>query len=276
MITSDKHFLWCELKVCAERDAASGVITNRYFDEGEEQGTENLLYTRDHLGSIREMTDNAVVLRARYEYDPQGRFTKISGDKESTFGFTGHLVHQPSSFLLAPYRGYSTHLGRWVNEDPIGLSGGLNLYRYVDGNPSNLSDSLGLSGSRPGGPYHPPIGVGTKCREDDSCSTISGKMWILTRMIASHTGWDRKVPPPRGGGRHSGEIADLWKQLAECIALYETKCRNNPSNFCPVPTPEPEESPRPWWRSIPIPAPPSPKEALPWFLLPFLIPILAL
>jgi len=41
-------------------------------------------------------------------------------------------------------RNYDTSLGRYIQADPIGLSGGQNVYAYVDGDPLNLIDPLGL------------------------------------------------------------------------------------------------------------------------------------
>ncbi len=41
-------------------------------------------------------------------------------------------------------RYYSPILGRFISKDPIGFSGGINLYAYVRNNPVNLRDPLGL------------------------------------------------------------------------------------------------------------------------------------
>jgi uncharacterized protein RhaS with RHS repeats len=45
---------------------------------------------------------------------------------------------------LAVYRAYDPALGRWLNRDPIGENGGLNLYRYVNNGLLRLTDRLGL------------------------------------------------------------------------------------------------------------------------------------
>jgi RHS repeat-associated protein len=39
---------------------------------------------------------------------------------------------------------YDPSTGRWLSPDPIGESGGLNLYGYVEGDPVNATDPLGL------------------------------------------------------------------------------------------------------------------------------------
>jgi RHS repeat-associated protein len=56
------------------------------------------------------------------------------------------MFHLPETgFYLTHYRFYDPNTGRWVNRDPIGERGGLNLYGYVGGNPVNFVDQDGLS-----------------------------------------------------------------------------------------------------------------------------------
>jgi type VI secretion system secreted protein VgrG len=111
-------------------------------------------YTRDHLGSIREMVDSTGSIRARYSYDVWGN---RSGNLITTnsiaadFGFTGHYYHSQSVLWLSPYRAYDPTIGRWLSRDPIAEDGGLNLYGYVGNNPVNEVDPLGLWVSYSGG-----------------------------------------------------------------------------------------------------------------------------
>lgn len=72
---------------------------------------------------------------------------RTEGDGASLFpdfAFTGHYYHARSGLYLAPGRIYSPSLGRWISRDPIGESGGINLYGYVGNNPTKLTDPLGL------------------------------------------------------------------------------------------------------------------------------------
>ena len=58
-----------------------------------------------------------------------------------------------------------------MQSDPIGHSGGINLYAYVGGDPINFTDPWGLSSCRPG----------------EDCITIIGRPWtIVTDRSAIH------------------------------------------------------------------------------------------
>jgi RHS repeat-associated protein len=144
-VTGTKQFVWClgEPQPCEERDV-SNTVTKRYYPQGMQVGSTNYYYTRDHLGSIREMTDSSGIVQTRYDYDPYGRRTKVNGSVDTDFGFTGHYYHQPSGLNLALYRAYDADLGRRISRDPIEEFGGLNLYGYVGNNAVNIVDPLGL------------------------------------------------------------------------------------------------------------------------------------
>jgi uncharacterized protein RhaS with RHS repeats len=42
-------------------------------------------------------------------------------------------------------RAYEPSLGRWINGDPIGLGGGINLHQYAESNPLAYTDRSGLN-----------------------------------------------------------------------------------------------------------------------------------
>ena len=143
-VTSTKRFVWAGLELAQER-AANNSVTKRFFGGGEQIGGTNYYFTRDHLGSVREMTDSSGTVRARYDYDPYGRQTKLAGDLDADFGFTGHYVHAPSGLYLTLFRAYNADSGRWLNRDPIEEAGGINLYGYVGNNTINAIDPLGTT-----------------------------------------------------------------------------------------------------------------------------------
>ena len=141
---SDQRFIWSDTQLNQQRNGTATSAVQRFFAEGVQRGTNLYFYTRDHLGSVREVTDNSGTVVARYDYDPYGRRTKMSGSFDSDFGYTGHYQHAPSGLAFAPYRMYNAETGRWLNRDPIAEEGGLNLYAYVANNPVNSIDPWGL------------------------------------------------------------------------------------------------------------------------------------
>jgi RHS repeat-associated protein len=129
-------------------------VTKRFFGGGEIQvvngGEVPYYYTRDHLGSIRQVTDSSGAVVASYDYDPWGRAARLSGSIDAAFGYAGYYVHAPSGLYLTKYRAYDPNVGRWLSRDPageslIGLAGGLNAYAYAGSNPVNFVDPLGLA-----------------------------------------------------------------------------------------------------------------------------------
>ena len=80
----------------------------------------------------------------------------VASTQSSTIGnehlFTGRRTDPQTGLQLNRRRFYHAPLGRWVNRDPIGYAGGVNLYLYVDGYPVGSVDSSGLQpGRRHGG-----------------------------------------------------------------------------------------------------------------------------
>jgi len=144
-VTSTKQFVWYpgDAQPSEERDGSNNV-TKRFYAHGMQAGSTNYYYTRDHLGSIHELTDSSGAVQVRYDYDAYGRRTEVSGNVDADFGFTGHYFHQPSELYLALHRAYDADFGRWISRDPMEEMAGINLYTYVGNTVINLIDPLGL------------------------------------------------------------------------------------------------------------------------------------
>jgi len=149
-ITSTKQY------AANEELDGTGTVTKKYFAQGEQRivsgVTTSYFYTRDHLGSIREMiASDGSTISCRYSYDPYGRQTKVSGSIDCDFGFTGYYVHATSGLYLSATRPYDPNLGRFIQRDLAGeAASGTNLYAYVFDNPICAIDPSGLATILPG------------------------------------------------------------------------------------------------------------------------------
>jgi len=67
------------------------------------------------------------------------------------FRFSTKYCDDETGHYYYGYRYYSTTTGRWLSRDPIGESGGLNLFAFCGNDPANNADPLGLDniGYRP-------------------------------------------------------------------------------------------------------------------------------
>jgi RHS repeat-associated protein len=143
VVQSTKQFIWNGTSMAEERDV-SNVVTRRFYAEGEQISGGNYYYTRDHLGSVREMAGPAGAIRAQYDYNMFGVRAKVQGDLDASLGFTGDYYHVPSGLYLTLYRAYDPISNRWLSRDPIGEAGGINLYGYVRNDAMNFLDPDGL------------------------------------------------------------------------------------------------------------------------------------
>ncbi len=125
-VTSTKQFVWAldlmrPFKAGEERDGA-GTLTKKFFAQGQANSATKYFYNLDHIGSIREMTDNTGSIQAQYTFDPFGRVAKISETIASDFAYSGQYVHARSGLNLATFRAYSAVLSRWLSRDPLAES----------------------------------------------------------------------------------------------------------------------------------------------------------
>ncbi|WP_244875135.1 RHS repeat-associated core domain-containing protein [Xanthomonas cannabis] len=99
-------------------------------------------FLTDQLGSTRLLTNAAGSAVQRYDYDPYGTTTQSSTAYTNPYQYTGREKDVNGLYYYRA-RYYRAQWGRFVSEDPIGLSGGNNSYAYVGGNPLSYVDPNG-------------------------------------------------------------------------------------------------------------------------------------
>ena len=103
-------------------------------------------YHVDHLGTPQAMSDATGTVVWKAYYDPFGSATVRVNTVENNLRLPGQYYDRETGMHYNYFRDYEPTTGRYVEADPIGLEGGLNLYGYVGGNPLSYVDPLGLKG----------------------------------------------------------------------------------------------------------------------------------
>jgi RHS repeat-associated protein len=171
-------------------------------------------YHADGNGNITALVNSSQSLAASYRYDPYGNTISSSGSLASAnvYRFSSKEIHANTGLYYYGYRWYAPEVQRWLNWDPIGENGGINLYQFTSNAPVAIID---------------PLGQKSKCSSseenyDELIKSIKEKLKVLKK-----TG---KLPC--GLGKDSMTVSvcecintnkDDMKKLATCIcALLET------------------------------------------------------
>ena len=133
--------------------------------------TTNNFYFADGNGNITYMLNSSQAMVASYRYDPFGNTISSSGTLASAnvYRFSSKEIHANSGMYYYGYRFYDPNLQRWINRDPVRETGfealrfrrgyftrrtavfdrleGINLYEFVQNEPTLRYDCLGLVSS---------------------------------------------------------------------------------------------------------------------------------
>jgi len=122
-----------------------------------QEGGNTFLPAYDAMGNVHALmtvasaTINSVSyaagdIVAAYEYDAFGQTLRESGAyaANNPFRFSTKYTDNETGLVYYGHRYYSPSLGRFINRDPIGEQGGINLYAFVGNDPINGVDVLGL------------------------------------------------------------------------------------------------------------------------------------
>jgi RHS repeat-associated protein len=198
----------------------------------------SVLYPKDGLGSVTELTNSTGSVIRTYRYNGFGDIYSQSGIFEQPFTFTGREYDSESGFYYYRARYYDPKAGRFISKDPIGFGGGdVNLFRYVQNDPLNWIDAEGLLKGTPAPspnfqpPTNPPqmpitdIPPGWRIRVMPPTSQYPNGYWKLEK------------PMPNGG----------WQPIDPSTMKPGTRPQTHvplPQKSCPVPQPVP------WWQKL--------------------------
>jgi len=104
----------------------------------------------DHLGSVRDIVNQAGEAVSHVTYDAFGNIVGGTGVLLTRYLWTGRELDTLTGLQYNRNRWYDPALGRWISEDPIGFAGGdANLYRYTWNDSVQFVDPSGNAGMVP-------------------------------------------------------------------------------------------------------------------------------
>jgi RHS repeat-associated protein len=123
-------------------DLLTGADVDEVFVRTDSAGARTIL--ADALGSSLALTDASGSVQTEYVFEPFGATTTSGTASTNSVQFIGR-ENDGTGLYFNRARFYNPSLQRWMSEDPLGVAGGFNLYAYVDNDPTNLTDRLGLA-----------------------------------------------------------------------------------------------------------------------------------
>jgi RHS repeat-associated protein len=102
-------------------------------------------YQNDHLGTPQQLIQKNGAKVWEGEFRAFGELTAETGSWENRLRFPGQYYDEETNNYYNYFREYDPKTGRYLESDPIGLKGGVNLYAYSNMDPVVNIDPLGLA-----------------------------------------------------------------------------------------------------------------------------------
>jgi RHS repeat-associated protein len=108
-------------------------------------GGASTFYQFDPQGSVAQRLNSAGTVLSSDMYDAYGvgQSTAAPSDPWGYGAQWGYFTDRETGLVLLTHRYYDPSAGRFLNRDPIGVAGGLNLYGYTGNNSVNRADPRG-------------------------------------------------------------------------------------------------------------------------------------
>ncbi len=107
------------------------------------KGGEAYFYQHDQIGTPNLLTSKTGQVKWKGTVDAYGQMHTQISTIDSPLRFAGQYFDSETGYHQNYHRDYNPSTGRYLQSDPIGLAGGINIYGYVHQNPIMLTDPTG-------------------------------------------------------------------------------------------------------------------------------------
>jgi RHS repeat-associated protein len=147
---SKTYFLYDGMQPVCELDGSGNVTaTNTFGANGllsRRVSSSSTFYTFDMQGGVAQRLNSSQTVLGSSMFDAFGNGIGITSDPFSGYEAQwGSYTDTETGLVSCDLRYYDGGTGRFVNRDPIGYVGGINIYGYCVNNPIRYTDPLGLN-----------------------------------------------------------------------------------------------------------------------------------
>ena len=137
-------------KLMFETDG-NGTVTTWYIYTGKRLSSMakpsggKYFYHFDKTGNTIALTDQNGNVASAYAYEPFGKVSNKTGAVANPFTYVGAfgVMDEGNGIYYMKNRYYDASTGKFLQKDPIGFAGGINMYAYVGNNPVDSIDPEG-------------------------------------------------------------------------------------------------------------------------------------
>ncbi len=258
-----------------------GLLSMTLNTELGPSSSNSMYYHSDGNGNVTMLINPAQAIVAAYLYDAFGNALSAAGSMalQNLYRFSSKEAHLNSGLVYYLFRYYDPNLQRWPNRDPLGaavnitlkysnnyrikhvhweLYEGADLYEFVENDPENGTDSLGLYGGvyrpnpHPGRPTGIPVLYNPnnaqknfECTAFGQCSALN----LINGNTASYCSSALESSATKGAVAVAAgpEVAEPGAILITILGIEATLYDLYLSTIDDEPVPDPDTLPYPPW-----------------------------